>query len=183
MTYLILIFCAAVACWAVLTYNRLVRDRNRVATAWSDIDVQLKRRYDLIPKLVAAVEQYARYEQSTLKTIIEIRRQASQVDRADEKAPLEKLLGQGVGKLIALAEDYPELKADQSFLQLQHDLTDVENHIQYARRYYNGAVRNLNTRIASFPDLLIAKGGSFQPGSFFELASTAESDSPEIFSS
>jgi LemA protein len=180
VTYLILIFCGTFTSWAILIYNRLVRDRNRVKTAWSDIDVQLKRRYDLIPKLVAAVEQYARYEQSTLKTIIEIRSQASQVDNADEKAPLEKLLGTGLGKLIALAEDYPELKADQSFLQLQRDLTDVENHIQYARRYYNGAVRNLNTRIASFPDLLIARSFGFQPQGFFELESTVESDSPEI---
>ncbi len=183
MTYLILIFCATLTGWVVLIYNRLVRDRNRVKTAWSDIDVQLKRRYDLIPKLVAAVEQYARYEQSTLKTIIEIRSQARQVESADEKAPLEKLLGNGLGKLIALAEDYPELKADQSFLQLQHDLTDVENHIQFARRYYNGAVRNLNTRIASFPDVLIARGFGFQPEVFFELESTVESNPPEVFAS
>jgi LemA protein len=180
MTYLVLIGCAIVVAWAVAVYNRLVRDRNRVETAWSDIDVQLKRRYDLIPKLVAAVEQYARYEQSTLQTVIEIRRQASRVEGVDAKAPLEKQLAAGLGKLIALVESYPELKADRNFLQLQNDLTDVENHIQYARRFYNGAVRNLNTRIDSFPDLMIARPLGFRPKPFFELDSEGESQPPEL---
>ena len=173
----------ALLVWAVVIFNRLVRDRNRVKTAWSDIDVQLKRRHDLIPKLVAAVEQYARYEQSTLRTLIEIRSRAVSVASVDEKSSLESHLGAGLLKLVALVEDYPELKADESFLTLQKDMTDVENHIQYARRFYNGAVRNLNTRIDSFPDLLIARLLQFKPHTFFELESPTESGTPEIFQS
>ncbi|PLY03311.1 MAG: hypothetical protein C0623_01735 [Desulfuromonas sp.] len=180
MGYLILLCLSLASVSVVIIYNRLVRDRNRVSTALSDIDVQLKRRYDLIPKLVAAVEQYARYERATLTTVTEIRNQASAIDGVCQKAPLEQQLGQGLGKLIALAEDYPELKADQSFLQLQNDLTDIENHIQYARRYYNGAVRNLNTRIGSFPDLVVARLFRFCPQAFFEIESPEQLNSPEI---
>ena len=167
----------------VFLYNRLVRDRNLVLTAWSDIDVQLKRRYDLIPKLVAAVEQYARYEQSTLQTLIELRSQTTQIKDPGEKGPLENAIGGGLRKLIALAEAYPELKADQSFLQLQNDISEVEDHIQYARRFYNGAVRNINTRIETFPDLIVARLFSYRPQPLFELDSPAEKNSPEIFTS
>jgi len=182
MVNLIFIGGAVLLIWGSVLYNRLVRERNMVKTAWSDIDVQLKRRYDLIPKLVAAVEQYARYEQSTLRAIIAIRSQAIRHDSVDAKAPLEKQLAEGLGKLIALAEAYPELKADGNFLQLQTDVTEVENHIQYARRFYNGAVRNLNTRIESFPDLLIARLLGFQSQPFFELESAIESNPPEVLS-
>ncbi len=173
---------AGVICivWTIIVYNRLVRDRQRVLTAWSDIDVQLKRRHDLIPKLVAAVEQYASYERSTLQTVIALRNQSTQVNDLGEKGPLESRLGSGLRSLIALAEAYPELKADQSFLQLQNELTEVENQIQYARRYYNGSVRNLNTRIATFPDLIIARVFSYQPAPFFELKETVEQEPPEI---
>lgn len=181
MFSIVLICSLALAIWGIVIFNRLVRDRNRVKTAWSDIDVQLKRRYDLIPKLVAAVEQYARYEESTLKTLIEIRSRAKGVEQVDQRAPLESLLGHGLNKLIALVEDYPELKADESFLQLQSDLTEVENHIQFARRFYNGSVRNLNTRIDSFPELLIARPFGFEPQLFFELDAPTEAQSPEIF--
>ena len=103
------------------------------------------------------------------------------LEKVDEKAPLETLLGGGLRKLMALVEDYPELKADQSFLQLQNDLTEIENHIQYARRYYNGSVRNLNIRIESFPDLLVAGPLGFRQQPFFELDAPEESHSPEIF--
>lgn len=168
--------------WLIVIYNRLVRDRQRVLTAWSDIDVQLKRRYDLIPKLVAAVEQYARYEESTLKTLIELRRRTGQVSDVGEKGVVESQIGGRLRSLMALVEAYPELKADQSFLQLQGELTEVENHIQYARRFYNGSVRNLNTRIDSFPDLLLARVFNFVPHPFFELDDAAEKNSPEILS-
>lgn len=167
----------------VIVYNRLVRDRNLVMTAWSDIDVQLKRRYDLIPKLVAAVEQYARYEQSTLQTLIELRSQTTRIDNPQEKGPIEAAIGGGLRKLIALAEAYPELKADQSFLQLQTDISEIEDYIQYARRFYNGAVRNLNTRIETFPDLIVARLFHYKPQPLFELDSPAEKHSPEIFES
>jgi len=170
----------ALVVWAVFIYNRLVRDRQRVLTAWSDIDVQLKRRYDLIPKLVAAVEQYASYERSTLETLIELRSRTRRVSDVGEKAAIEAQIGGGLRSLIALVEAYPELRADQSFLQLQSQLTEVESHIQYARRFYNGSVRNLNTRIGSFPDLILARVFTFIPQPFFELNDVAEKDSPEL---
>ena len=179
---ILLLFSFALTAWAVIIYNRLVRDRQRVLTAWSDIDVQLKRRHDLIPKLVAAVEQYARYEQSTLQTLIELRSRTGQVSDVVEKGVLETRIGGGLRGLIALAEAYPELKADRSFLQLQSDLTEVENHIQYARRFYNGSVRNLNTRIGSFPDLLIARLFNYAPQPFFTLDNAAEKEPPETLS-
>ncbi len=175
-------FILAVVVWVVVIYNRLVRERQRVKTAWSDIDVQLKRRYDLIPKLVAAVEQYARYERSTLETLIELRSRTGQVSDVGEKGRLEAQIGGGLRSLMAVVESYPELKADQSFLQLQGELTEVENHIQYARRFYNGSVRNLNIRIDSFPDLIIARVFGYLPQAFFELADAAEHEPPEVLS-
>jgi LemA protein len=180
VSILSLILVALIA-WAIFIYNRLVRDRQRVKTAWSDIDVQLKRRYDLIPKLVAAVEQYASYERATLQTVIELRSRTGQPGSVAEKGTLEAQIGGGLRNLIALAEAYPELKADRSFLQLQGELTEIENQIQYARRFYNGSVRNLNTRIDSFPDLLIARLFRFIPQDFFEMDDPAQKNSPEIF--
>ena len=177
MAVFIIVSCCV---WTVFIYNRLVRDRQRVKTAWSDIDVQLKRRYDLIPKLVAAVEQYASYERSTLETLIELRSRTGQVDDVGEKGVLESQIGSGLRSLMALVEAYPELKADQSFLQLQSELTEVENHIQYARRFYNGSVRNLNTRIETFPDLIIARMFNYQQQPFFELDDPEEQHSPEL---
>lgn len=176
------LFVVVIIVWVIVIYNRLVRDRQRVLTAWSDIDVQLKRRYDLIPKLVAAVEQYASYERSTLETLIELRSRTGQVSDVGERGAIESQIGGGLRSLMALVEAYPELKADQSFLQLQSELTEVENHIQYARRFYNGSVRNLNTRIDSFPDLLLARVFKFIPKPFFELEDAAEKNSPEILS-
>ena len=176
------LFVFVIIVWAIVIYNRLVRDRQRVLTAWSDIDVQLKRRYDLIPKLVAAVEQYASYERSTLETLIELRSRTGQVNDVGERGAIESQIGGGLRSLMALVEAYPELKADQSFLQLQGELTEVENHIQYARRFYNGSVRNLNTRIDSFPDLLLARVFNFIQQPFFELDDIAEKNSPEILS-
>jgi LemA protein len=175
-----LVLCSGIILWVIIIYNNLVRDRQRVLTAWSDIDVQLKRRYDLIPKLVAAVEQYARYEESTLKTLIELRSRTGQVTEVGEKGVLEGQIGGSLRSLMALVEAYPELKADQSFLQLQGELTEVENHIQYARRFYNGSVRNLNTRIDSFPDLILAHVFNFSPQPFFEVDDAAEKNSPEV---
>ena len=176
------LFVVVIIVWTIVIYNRLVRDRQRVLTAWSDIDVQLKRRYDLIPKLVAAVEQYASYERSTLETLIELRSRTGQVNDVGERGAIEAQIGGGLRSLMALVEAYPELKADQSFLQLQSELTEVENHIQYARRFYNGSVRNLNTRIDSFPDLLLARVFNFIPQTFFELDDATEKNSPEILS-
>jgi len=175
-----LILVSALMIWAIVIYNLLVRDRNRTLAAWSDISVQLKRRHDLVPKLVDAVKQYAGYEQATLSAVTELRTRSDQTDNIAEKGRLEAVLGSGLRKLIAIAEDYPDLKADRGFLDLQANLTEVENQIQYSRRYYNGAVRNLNTRIDSFPDLFIARLFGYRYMEYFELDSPAEADSPEL---
>jgi len=153
---LILVFFVAAVAWLVIIYNLFVRDKNRVLAAWSDIDVQLKRRHDLIPKLIDAVKQYADYESSTLSAITVLRSESADTSGIEKKGQIERELSTKLHQLIALAENYPDLKANQSFLDLQKNLTDVENNIQYARRYYNGAVRNLNIRVDSFPDMLIA---------------------------
>ena len=154
--------------WIIISYNLLVRDKIRVQAAWSDINVQLKRRHDLIPKLVEAVKQYAAFESATLTTITELRTRSEQSNEISEISDTETALGEEIKKLLILVEAYPDLKSNQSFLDLQHNLTDVENHIQYARRYYNGAVRNLNTRIDSFPDMLLARFFRFQPANYFQ---------------
>ena len=154
--------------WMIILYNRLVIDRNRVLAGWSDIDVQLKRRHDLIPKLVDAVRQYAQFETAALEAVTDIRTQSGRPDRAADIGAAEKKLSEQLLKLVALAEAYPDLKANQSFLDLQFNLTDTENQIQFARRYYNGAVRNLNVRIESFPDMLVARLFGFSPAQYFE---------------
>ncbi|MCW8908018.1 MAG: LemA family protein [Sedimenticola sp.] len=166
--------------WAIVIYNKLVRDRNRVLAAWSDIDVQLKRRHDLVPKLVEAIRQYADFERSTLDHITHLRSAAGAARTPQERERLEVDLSDQVRSLLLLAEAYPELKSGEQYLQLLQQLSEVENHIQYARRYYNGAVRNLNVRIDSFPDLLIARLFRFLPARFFELQSVVEADPPEI---
>lgn len=179
MEMMIIILLAALAAWGIVIYNLLVRDRNRALAAWSDIDVQLKRRHDLIPKLVQAVRQYASYEQSTLSSITELRTRSEALEGIAGKGEVESRIGAGLRRLIALAEQYPELKANQNFLALQQDISEAENHIQYARRYYNGAVRNLNTRIDSFPDLIVARLFGYRHMDYFELDDENERNAPE----
>lgn len=174
------IFLLLLAVWAIFIYNRLVRDRNRVFQAWSDIAVQLKRRRDLIPKLVDAVKAYADYERSTIEVITRLRSEAEHLDHPGELAQLERDLGSRLRKLVAVAEAYPDLKASEQFLTLLRQLSEVEDHIQFARRYYNGSVRNLNVRIDSFPDLLVARLFDFTPAEFFELEGPEEQQPPEI---
>lgn len=155
---------------AIALFNRLVADRNQMRAAWSDIDVQLTRRHDLTPQLVTAVQAYADYERTTLAAVTALRTRAAHATDLAERAQLEDELGSGIGRLLALVERYPDLKASDNFLQLQRDLVAIEDHLQYARRFYNGAVRQLNTRIERFPDLVVARLGGFQRGEFFEAA-------------
>jgi LemA protein len=159
----------AIAVWGIVIFNRLVRDKNRVLAAWSDIDVQLKRRHDLIPKLVDAVKQYAAFEKATLEGVTALRTRAEQVQDPGELGKLESAISNDVRRLIAVAEQYPDLKANLSFLDLQRNITDAEDHIQLSRRYYNGSVRNLNTRIDSFPDMIVARLFRFKPRKLFEM--------------
>jgi len=172
MDYLLFLMIVLVI-WAIIIYNLLIRDKNRVLAAWSDIDVQLKRRHDLIPKLVETVKQYASYERSVITAVTELRKHSQEVDAVKEKGEVEHLLGSQLKNLMAIAEDYPELQADKSFLDLQQNLSEVEEYIQYARRYYNGAVKNLNVRIQSFPDMLIARLFNFQIAEYFDYDVTA----------
>lgn len=169
MIWTITLIIAGMLVFGIFLYNRFVTLRNQTLAAWSDIDVQLKRRHDLIPKLVDAVKQYAAYEQSTLEAVTELRSQSERLNDPEDKGRLETQLGQQVHKLIALAEDYPELKANRSFLSLQQDISLVEQDLQHARRYYNGSVRMLNTRVDSFPDLLIARLFGFTHATYFQL--------------
>jgi len=180
MSNLLILVLLVLGAWAVVLYNLLVRDRNRVSAGWSDILVQLKRRHDLIPKLVEVVKQYAGYERATLEMVVSLRTRSEQAGAISQKGDLESRLGGEVRHLIALAERYPDLKANTSFLELQREISSVENNIQYARRYYNGAVRNLNTRIDSFPDLLIARLFGYRYAEYFQLDDAAESQPAEL---
>ena len=157
-------------------YNGLVKARNQVKNAWSDIDVQLKRRHDLVPQLVAAVKGYADYEKATFTAVTELRARSEAAAHLPEKANLEDAIEQAMHRLVAVAEDYPDLKADENFRQLQSTLADVEDHLQYARRFYNGAVKQLNTLIESFPNLLIARPLGFASAEFFEAGADARSN-------
>jgi LemA protein len=172
MIILVLIV-VAIAVWALISFNGLVRLRNLVRNAWADIDVQLKRRHDLIPQLVSAVQGYAGYERGVLTAVTELRSQAMAMRSPAQLGQTEAELQKGVAQILALKEAYPDLKANQNFLQLQRDLVEVENNLQYARRFYNGAVRDYNTSIQRFPGLLIASAGGFKPDEFF---SADESD-------
>ena len=157
----------AVVAAAVFVFNDLVAARNQVRAAWSDIDVQLTRRHDLVPQLVAAVQGYASYERATLPTVTELRTRAVAAASLADKAEVEGELGKQIDRILALQERYPDLKASDSFLALQRELVEIEDHLQYARRFYNGAVRDLNTKIETFPSLILARALAFKPAEFF----------------
>ena len=164
----------------VSIYNRLVKNRNLVQEAWSGIDVQLKRRADLIPNLLEAVKGYMGHERGVLDRVTELRTQSRQAGSVGEKAQAEGLLGAALGNLLAVAENYPDLKASQNFLELQKSLADIEEQLQLARRYYNGAARNLNILIGSFPSNLMAQRFNFQPVEYFELESPQDREVPKV---
>jgi LemA protein len=167
MGWIVLVL-AAVLVWSVFAYNRLVRLRNQVRNGWADIDVQLTRRHDLVPQLVTAVQAYASHERAVLEAVTELRSQAVQQKSPARLAETERSLEQALGRIFALQESYPELKASENFLQLQRDLVKVEEYLQYARRFYNGAVRDLNDSVQRFPDLFIARAGGFQNAEFYQ---------------
>ena len=156
--------------WAMLAYNRLVRLRNQVATAWSDIDVQLQRRHDLVPQLVASVQGYAAHESAVFEAVTALRTRALALQDPGELGQVETELEQALGRLLLLKEAYPDLKASDGFARLQDDLVDVEEHLQYARRYYNGAVRDLNDAVQRVPDVLVARSFGFGQAAFFQAA-------------
>ena len=169
----------AVAVFGVVIYNGLVRLREQVDASWSDIDVQLKRRYDLIPNLVETVKGYAQHEQGTLERVISARSSAMSADGPQERAQAENMLTGALKSLFALSEAYPDLKANANFGQLQETLSGLEDQIQRARRYYNAVVRDYNTRAQQIPINLIATAFGFRPREFFEIED-GEKDVPEV---
>lgn len=165
---LVALIAAAALAWAVVAFNRLVRLRNQVRTAWADIDVQLTRRHDLVPSLVSAVQGYAGHESAVLEAVTALRTTATATSAPAKLGDVEASLEQALGRLIALKEAYPDLKASDNFARLQRDLVDVEEQLQYARRFYNGAVRDYNDATQRFPDLVVANIGGFHDAEFFQ---------------
>ena len=180
--WVILAVVAVVVIYAIVIFNRLVRTRQMANEAWSGIDVQLKRRSDLVPNLVDTVKGYATHERSVLEEVTQLRGAARAIPEGDvaARAQAEGALSAGLGKLFALAENYPDLKASTNFLDLQKQLSDLENDLQMARRYYNGAVRNQNVLVQSFPSNVLAGMFGFGPRDFFELSNESERDAPQV---
>jgi LemA protein len=162
----------------VLLYNALVRARIRVEEAWSDITVQLKRRYDLIPNLVNTVKGYAKHEKDVIENVTKARANALNAQGVQETAQAENMFEQALKSLFAVAENYPQLRATENFQQLQAELTDTEDKIMAARRFYNGSARDLNIKIDTFPSNAIAKMFGFKKREFFEVENMAEVEKP-----
>ena len=171
---------AALVLGVIVIYNGLVRLRAQCDNAWADIDVQLKRRHDLIPNVVETVKGYAGHERETLDAVVAARSRAMAAQSPGTKAEAEGMLTQALKSLFALAEAYPQLRAVESFNQLQTTLSQIEEAIQNARRYYNAVIRDLNTKIAQFPSNLVAIMFAFKPREFFELAAAAEQEVPQV---
>ncbi len=169
----ILVIAGVVFLWGVVIYNGLVTFKNRTDEAWSDIDVQLKRRYDLIPNIVNTVKGYAAHESGVFERVTEARTKAMDAGTTGTKAEAENILSGTLKSLFAVSENYPDLKANTNFLELQQELSDTENKIQSARRFYNANVRDLNTKIESFPTNFIANMFNFGKREFFELEEEA----------
>lgn len=178
MLYIILGIIVVFLLWVGLSFNGLVTLKNRSKEAWADIDVQLKRRYDLIPNLVNTVKGYASHESGTFEKITEARTAAMNTQGIKEKGESENMLSGALKSLFAVTENYPDLKANQNFLELQTELSDTENKIQAARRFYNGNVRDLNTKIETVPSNIIANLFKFEKREFFQLEENAEAKEP-----
>ena len=172
----------AVILYLIFVYNGLVKARQVAAEAWSGIDVQLKRRADLIPNLVETVKGYAAHETSTLEEVVALRNRAQSVPEGDvaARAAVEGALSQALGRVFALAEAYPDLKANENFAELQRSLETIEGELQMSRRYYNGAARDLNVRVESFPSNLIANAFRFARASYFEITNEADRAVPSV---
>lgn len=182
MEYIILAVVVGVIGYAIMVYNSLVKARQMVREAWSGIDVQLKRRSNLIPNLVETVKGYASHEAETLEEVTKMRTAAGAVDRSDVagRSAAEGMLGMALGRLMAVAEAYPDLKANENFRDLQASLETVEDEIQMSRRYYNGTARDLNTKVESFPSNLVAGQFGFRQADYFEIENAAERAVPTV---
>jgi len=178
----IIIFLAAAALiiWFITIYNKLVRVRTMVLEAWSGIDVQLKRRADLIPNLVEMVKGYMEHEKELLNSVTELRSRSMDAKHVTEKGDLEGQIGRSIANILAVAEQYPDLKANQNFMELHEQLSRIENEIQLARRYYNGTVRDRNILVESFPSNLVARQFNFTKAEYFEIGDENDKEVPEI---
>lgn len=168
ISWTLIAIAALLAAWAAFAFNRLVRLRNQVRSAWADIDVQLTRRHDLVPRLVKAVAAYAGHERAVLTAVTELRAEALRQTSPARLAEVESALEQALSRIFALKEAYPDLEASGNFLELQRDLVDVEQHLQYARRFYNGAVRDYNDTVQRVPDMLVAQLFAFRGAEFYQ---------------
>jgi len=177
---IVIIILALLVLWIIASYNSLVKLRNRAKEAWADIEVQLKRRHNLIPNLVETVKGYAAHEREVLEKVTEARTKAMGAQTMQEKREAENFLSQTLKSLFAVAENYPDLKASQNFLELQRELRDTEDKIQAARRFYNANVRDLNTKIESFPTNIIAKLFGFKKMDLFEIEEAEERKVPKV---
>lgn len=171
---------AMVFFWSIMTYNRFVSLKSLFQEAWSGIDVQLKRRYDLIPNLVATVEGYSTHERTVFERVTQMRSTAMHAHGVQEKAIAEAGLTSALKTLFAVAENYPTLRANENFLSLQKQLSTIEDDLQYARRYYNGTVRNFNILVATFPSRIIAFLGGFEQQPYFEIGSVEQREAPRV---
>jgi LemA protein len=182
VVYVVLGVLVLLVLWYIVTNNSLIKGRNKVDEAWSGIDVQLKRRHDLVPNLVETVRGYAAHEQQTLGRVTEARAQAMAAENAApvERAQAESGLSQALGGIRAVAEQYPQLRATENFQRLQATLTEVEDQIQAARRIYNSNVQIYNTRAQIFPNSLVAARQGFEPREFFEIVIASERDAPKV---
>jgi LemA protein len=169
-----------VGLWLIITYNGLVGLRNQVKNAWSQIDVQLKRRYDLIPNLVETVKGYAGHEKDTLERVIKARQAGIDASTVKDQAAAENMIVGALRQLFALSEAYPNLKANENFLALQEQLASTENKISFARQYYNDTVQSFNTRQQQFPATLVASMLGFQPADFFEIEDASVREAPKV---
>lgn len=175
-----LVFAGLASIWAAMTYNVLIRMKLRTDNAWSQIDVQLKRRHDLIPNLVETAKAYMGYENKTLQEVIKARTQATQAASVKDVASSENLITSSLRSLFAVVESYPDLKADQNMLRLQEELSSTENRISFARQNYNDETANYNTVVRSFPSNLIAVSFNFGQREFFEIEDTAHRETPKV---
>jgi len=180
MLLVVLIALVLIVVFLIGMYNSLVRLKVQCDNAWADIDVQLKRRYDLIPNLVETVKGYAAHEKDTLEGVINARNRAMSATAPAEKAEAENMLSGALKSLFALAEAYPQLRAIESFTSLQNSLSQIEDTVQNARRYYNAVVRDLNTKIEQFPTNLMANMAGFKERQFFEVSAPAEREAPKV---
>jgi len=176
----VILILVVIIAWGVITYNRFIKNKNRVMESWSGIDVQLKRRHNLIPNLIETVKGYTQHEKETLAELTELRGANRTTESIAELGRAESQISQALGRLIAVAEDYPDLKANENFLDLQEKLHGVEEEIQLARRYYNGTVRNWNILVESFPSNLLANLFHFSAADYFEIQLATERDVPEV---